>query len=80
LAPLLGAAARGAFPAADGTLDVVPAPYRAAVVAFTAHWVVAADLEADEPPFAQVSPGNARSLRAFLGAGLRPIGSEVPLP
>lgn len=27
--------------------------------------------------FAQVSPGNARSLRAFLAAGFRPIGSEV---
>jgi hypothetical protein len=31
----------------------------------------------DEPLFAQVSPGNARSLRAFLAAGFRPIGSEV---
>ena len=30
-----------------------------------------------EPLFAQVSPGNARSLRAFLAAGFRPIGSEV---
>jgi hypothetical protein len=27
--------------------------------------------------FAQVTPGNARSLRAFLAAGYRPIGSEV---
>lgn len=32
---------------------------------------------AGEPVFAAVSPGNARSLRAFLGAGFRPIGSEV---
>jgi hypothetical protein len=32
---------------------------------------------ADEPLFAQVSPGNAASLRAFLAAGYRPIGSEV---
>ncbi len=31
----------------------------------------------DEPLFAQVSPGNARSLRAFLDAGFRPIGSEM---
>jgi GNAT superfamily N-acetyltransferase len=31
----------------------------------------------DEPVFAQVTPGNARSLRAFLAAGFRPIGSEV---
>jgi hypothetical protein len=33
----------------------------------------------DEPVFAQVSPGNARSLRAFLAAGFRPIGSEILL-
>jgi RimJ/RimL family protein N-acetyltransferase len=32
---------------------------------------------AGEPLFAQVSPGNAASLRAFLSAGYRPIGSEV---
>jgi GNAT superfamily N-acetyltransferase len=32
---------------------------------------------ADEPVFAQVSPGNAQSLRAFLASGFRPIGSEV---
>jgi hypothetical protein len=32
-----------------------------------------------EPVFAAVSPGNARSLRAFLAAGFRPIGSEVIL-
>jgi GNAT superfamily N-acetyltransferase len=30
-----------------------------------------------EPLFAQVTPGNVASLRAFLGAGYRPIGSEV---
>jgi GNAT superfamily N-acetyltransferase len=30
-----------------------------------------------EPIFAQVSPGNVASLRAFLAAGYRPIGSEV---
>jgi L-amino acid N-acyltransferase YncA len=27
--------------------------------------------------FAAVSPGNARSLRAFLAAGFTPIGSEI---
>lgn len=27
----------------------------------------------------QVSPGNARSLRAFLAAGFVPVGSEVLL-
>ncbi len=30
-----------------------------------------------EPVFAAVSPGNARSLRAFLAVGFAPIGSEV---
>ena len=30
-----------------------------------------------EALFAAVSPGNARSLRAFLGCGFTPIGSEV---
>jgi GNAT superfamily N-acetyltransferase len=30
-----------------------------------------------EPLFAQVSPGNAASLRAVLGAGFVPVGSEV---
>ncbi len=30
-----------------------------------------------EPVFAQVSPGNAASLRAFLASGFVPIGSEV---
>ncbi|MFI5662628.1 hypothetical protein [Streptomyces sp. NPDC051684] len=32
-----------------------------------------------EPVFAAVSPGNARSLRAFLTCGFTPIGSEVLL-
>lgn len=32
---------------------------------------------AGEPVFAAVAPGNARSLRAFLGLGFRPLGSEV---
>ncbi|MEU4689257.1 hypothetical protein [Actinoplanes sp. NPDC023714] len=30
-----------------------------------------------EPVFAAVSPGNARSLRAFLASGFTPIGSEA---
>lgn len=34
-------------------------------------------LPREEPVFAAVSPGNARSLRAFLSAGFKPIGSEV---
>ncbi|QMU75669.1 hypothetical protein GXW83_07885 [Streptacidiphilus sp. PB12-B1b] len=32
-----------------------------------------------EPVFAAVSPGNARSLRAFLAAGFVPVGSETLL-
>lgn len=32
---------------------------------------------AGEPLFAQVAPGNVASVRAFLRAGYRPIGSEV---
>ena len=32
-----------------------------------------------EPMFAQVSPGNTASVRAFLAAGYRPICSEVLL-
>lgn len=32
-----------------------------------------------EPVWAQVSPGNARSLRAFQAAGYRPVGSEALL-
>jgi GNAT superfamily N-acetyltransferase len=31
----------------------------------------------EDPVFAQVAPGNVASLRAFLRAGYRPIGSEV---
>jgi hypothetical protein len=34
-------------------------------------------IQGEEPLFAQVSPGNAASLRAFLAAGYRPIGAEV---
>ncbi|MFE0508524.1 GNAT family N-acetyltransferase [Streptomyces sp. NPDC058964] len=34
---------------------------------------------ADEPVWAQVSPGNARSLRAFQAAGYVPVGAEALL-
>jgi hypothetical protein len=37
-------------------------------------------LPAGTPVFAQVSPGNAASLRSVLRAGYRPIGAEVLLP
>lgn len=33
----------------------------------------------DAPVWAQVTPGNAASLRAFLAAGFRPVGSEALL-
>lgn len=46
---------------------------RGALLAHAARSLVAAD----EPLFAQVAPGNASSLRAFLAAGYRPIGAEV---
>jgi hypothetical protein len=36
-------------------------------------------VSAGEPVFAGVSPGNARSLRAFLGVGFLPLGSEVTI-
>ncbi|QOV35415.1 GNAT family N-acetyltransferase [Streptomyces ferrugineus] len=32
-----------------------------------------------EPLWAQVAPGNARSVRAFLAAGYRPVGAEMLL-
>lgn len=38
-----------------------------------------AQVPAHEPLFAQVAPGNAASLRAFLAAGFRPIGAELLL-
>lgn len=41
--------------------------------------VTAARHLAGEPVWAQVSPGNARSMRAFQGAGYRPVGSEALL-
>ncbi|CAL9589546.1 hypothetical protein SUDANB176_05204 [Streptomyces sp. enrichment culture] len=34
-------------------------------------------LTGGEPVWAQISPGNARSLRAFQAAGYRPVGSEA---
>ncbi|MFJ9820588.1 GNAT family N-acetyltransferase [Streptomyces sp. NPDC101151] len=41
--------------------------------------VTAARQLAGEPVWAQVSAGNARSLRAFQAAGYRPVGSEALL-
>ncbi|MFD7473054.1 GNAT family N-acetyltransferase [Streptomyces sp. NPDC059837] len=39
--------------------------------------VTAARQLATEPLWAQVAPGNARSMRAFQAAGYRPVGSEA---
>ncbi|WP_043680075.1 GNAT family N-acetyltransferase [Streptomyces xylophagus] len=41
--------------------------------------VTAARHLATEPLWAQVAPGNARSMRAFLAAGYRPVGAEAVL-
>jgi RimJ/RimL family protein N-acetyltransferase len=32
------------------------------------------------PLWAQIAPGNAASVRAFLAAGFRPVGAEAMLP
>ncbi|WP_328493824.1 GNAT family N-acetyltransferase [Streptomyces sp. NBC_00414] len=39
----------------------------------------ARQLAGGEPVWAQLAPGNARSLRAFLAAGYRPVGAEALL-
>ncbi|WP_375165433.1 GNAT family N-acetyltransferase [Streptomyces sp.] len=39
--------------------------------------LAARQLAGGEPVWAQISPGNARSLRAFQAAGYRPVGSEA---
>lgn len=41
--------------------------------------VTAARHLADEPLWAQVAPGNARSMRTFQAAGYRPVGAEALL-
>ncbi|MFK4099041.1 GNAT family N-acetyltransferase [Streptomyces sp. NPDC019531] len=41
--------------------------------------VTAARHLTEEPLWAQVSPGNARSMRAFQAAGYRPVGAEAVL-
>jgi GNAT superfamily N-acetyltransferase len=84
---LLHAAARGAFPPEDGRTQVVPAAdgAGAAVLSFTAHHVVAADVPADEV-LAEVDPGNlngpvAPSVLAWLAdrTGLRAGSLDVVL-
>ena len=70
LAALLAAAAQGSFPHPDGTVAVVPAPapYRAAVVAFTAQFVDAV-------------PGRPEPALEHVGsAHERLVDSETTLP
>jgi hypothetical protein len=59
LADLLEAAAHGAYPAPDGQVEVLPSPagFADAVVALTAHTIVAADLD-PEGVAAQLPAGN----------------------
>jgi GNAT superfamily N-acetyltransferase len=84
---LLHAAARGDFPPEDGVTQVVGAAAgaRAAVLSFTAHHVVAADVPADEV-LAAVDPTNlngpvAPSVLAWLAerTGLRAGSLDVVL-
>jgi GNAT superfamily N-acetyltransferase len=87
LVALLEDAARGRFPAPDGAVEVLPAPAGAAmaVVAFTAHHVIAADVGADwvraQLPAGDLrAPMSPRFLHA-LGAqlGRRDDGVDVVL-
>lgn len=50
LREMLDAAARGQFPPVDGRVDVMPPPehFAGAVIGFTGHFVVAADLDPSE--------------------------------
>jgi GNAT superfamily N-acetyltransferase len=80
LADLLAAAARGMFPAVDGSVEVLPSPPGPAdaVVALTAHSVVAADVDphavAAELPAGSLS---APLLPPFLSWLARQLKSEA---
>ncbi len=56
---MLDEAAAGRFPPVDGLIDVVPAPdgLADAIVGFTGHFVLAADIDAGEVT-ARISPGD----------------------
>jgi hypothetical protein len=70
LAHFFAEAVAGRFPPVDGGITIVPPENGlSAVVALTGH--------AGTAVFAAVSPGNARSLRAFLACGFKPVASEV---
>jgi hypothetical protein len=55
----------------------VPADVRGRGIGRDAARAARALVPGDEVVFAQIAAGNASSLRAFLAAGFRPIGSEV---
>jgi hypothetical protein len=83
LADLLGGAARGVYPAPDGRVEVVPSPRGPAdaVVAFTAHTVVAADVDpaavaAQLPPQSLSAPLQPAFL-TWLGEQLRSEAGNV---
>ncbi len=93
LARLLDEVAAGRFPAPDGSITILPqpSPRYAGVFAFTAHSVIFTDADAawirgqlppgdlSAPVWAQIAPGNAASVRAFLAAGFAPVGGEALL-
>ena len=86
----LDGVAAGRFPPPDGGVTVLgqPSPEVAvevdpacqgrgvgrAAIAAARHLV-----PGGEPLWAQIAPGNAASVRAFLAAGFRPAGAEVLL-
>jgi hypothetical protein len=80
LVALYAGLARGIFPPWDGLTEVMPRPPDrfAAVLAFSGHCLVAADVDA-----AWVTsrcPRNVSSLRAILAGGFLPVGTEVLFP
>jgi RimJ/RimL family protein N-acetyltransferase len=80
LAAALDAAARGEFPDADGAIEVaieIQPSRRNQGVARQALTEARRLVGSDGLLFAQTAPGNAASIRTFLTAGFRPIGSEV---
>lgn len=83
LADLLAAAARGVYPASDGRVEVLPSPPGPAdaVVAFTAHTVVAADVDRDavaaQLPAQSLSAPLQSPFLIWLGEQLRSDAGNV---
>ncbi|MFJ7151614.1 GNAT family N-acetyltransferase [Streptomyces sp. NPDC100445] len=67
---------RGVAGRAEVSVEVAP---DAGLRGLGRQLVTAARHLVTEPLWAQVTPGNARSLRAFLAAGYRPVGAEALL-